>query len=336
LDELHNKYAVRALHLILRLRGLFVKLGQVGTTRADFIPKAYRDELATLLDQVPPLPGDEIAKMVEAGLGRPISEVFSEFDYEALGAASIGQAHLARLHDGRQVVVKVKSPTAYDMFLLDFTTALQFCQLAQPEQVPFLKELQKQFLTEFDFMKEAHSLEKIHDNLDKAGFLSGRHHHQKNLVKIPLPIMKLCSNDIVVMEFIPGRKLIDSVLDYYAQLASAMGLNSGPAVSSPPPQGEMVQVPPKPATWLPSPKLVLGIARMYLNRYVTWYAVWFWNHSAAWIVPKFQLQPPQVVKSLDGASLLATVIQVHGHQLLIDGMFNGDPVLLILFYVLWC
>ncbi len=88
----------------------FVKLGQVLSTRPDLLPPAFIDELSKLQDQVPPASFDEIERDLTEELGRPLDEVFTEFDREPLGAASVAQVHRARLHTGEAVVVKVRRP----------------------------------------------------------------------------------------------------------------------------------------------------------------------------------------------------------------------------------
>ncbi|WP_116244128.1 AarF/ABC1/UbiB kinase family protein [Nocardiopsis sp. FIRDI 009] len=89
---------------------VFVKLGQVMATRRDLLPPVFVEELGRLHSEVAPVPFDRIRECVEGSLGRPLDEVFTDFSAEPLAAASIAQAHLARLTDGEEVVVKVQRP----------------------------------------------------------------------------------------------------------------------------------------------------------------------------------------------------------------------------------
>jgi ubiquinone biosynthesis protein len=89
---------------------IFVKFGQVLSTRRDLLPPDIADQLALLRDQVAPFPGAIARAEVERALGKPVGELFADFESTPLASASIAQVHAARLHDGRQVVVKVLRP----------------------------------------------------------------------------------------------------------------------------------------------------------------------------------------------------------------------------------
>ncbi len=89
---------------------LFVKFGQILSTRRDLLPADIAEELTLLQDRVAPFPGAEAQKVIEAELGKPIAELFTRFDLEPLASASIAQVHAAELPDGSEVVIKVLRP----------------------------------------------------------------------------------------------------------------------------------------------------------------------------------------------------------------------------------
>ena len=89
---------------------VFVKFGQILSTRRDIMPPDIADELALLQDRVPPFPGDQAQAIVEKALGAPVQDLFAEFNSEPLASASVAQVHPARLNDGTEVVVKVVRP----------------------------------------------------------------------------------------------------------------------------------------------------------------------------------------------------------------------------------
>ncbi|TAM94544.1 MAG: ubiquinone biosynthesis regulatory protein kinase UbiB [Rhodanobacteraceae bacterium] len=95
---------------LTELGPIWVKAGQVLSTRRDLLPEDVADELSQLQDQVPPFPGAEARATVEESLGKPIGELYAGFDETPLASASIAQVHPARLPDGREVVVKVLRP----------------------------------------------------------------------------------------------------------------------------------------------------------------------------------------------------------------------------------
>ena len=103
----------RAVRLRLALEALgpiFVKFGQVLSTRRDLLPADLADELAKLQDQVPPFPGEIAIAEVERALGRPIADAFETFEAKPVASASVAQVHLAVLPGGAQAAVKVLRP----------------------------------------------------------------------------------------------------------------------------------------------------------------------------------------------------------------------------------
>src|SRR6185503_1389226 len=103
----------RAVRLRLALEALgpiFVKFGQVLSTRRDLLPPDIAEELALLQDRVPPFPAADVLAILQRVYRRPAAEVFAEFAPEPAASASVAQVHLARLPDGSEVAVKVLRP----------------------------------------------------------------------------------------------------------------------------------------------------------------------------------------------------------------------------------
>jgi ubiquinone biosynthesis protein len=125
--------AVRLRRALEELGPIFVKFGQVLSTRRDLLPADMADELAKLQDRVPPFPSDVAIREIERGLGRPLDAVFTDFEREPVASASIAQVHFAALkdgpHAGKAVAVKVLRPNMLraidrDLSLLETGAAL--------------------------------------------------------------------------------------------------------------------------------------------------------------------------------------------------------------------
>jgi predicted unusual protein kinase regulating ubiquinone biosynthesis (AarF/ABC1/UbiB family) len=108
LREVHIRNARRIERTISELQGLFIKVGQLISIMTNFLPEEFRRELEGLQDTVPPRPSEDIEKRIVEELGKPSRELFAHFESRPIASASIGQVHLARMHDGRKVAVKVQ------------------------------------------------------------------------------------------------------------------------------------------------------------------------------------------------------------------------------------
>ena len=153
---------------------LFVKFGQAVSVRRDLLPREIADELAKLQDKVPPFPGEEVVAILERAFGRPVDETFAEFDSNALAAASIAQAHAAKLPDGQEVVVKVLRPKVRAMIRRDLEVLFAIAELAErywPEArrlrpLEVVAEFEKTLDHELDLMREAASAAQLKRNFE--------------------------------------------------------------------------------------------------------------------------------------------------------------------------
>ncbi|MGH8309504.1 MAG: ubiquinone biosynthesis regulatory protein kinase UbiB [Steroidobacteraceae bacterium] len=185
---------------------IFVKFGQVVSTRRDLLPTDIADELAKLQDRVPPFPGAIARARIEEALGRPVAEIFRSFDETPMAAASIAQVHAATLPDGREVVVKVLRPGMREMIGRDLEVLHALAALARdywpesrrlrPDEV--VVEYEKTVLNELDLMREAGNASQLRRNF--AG---------STMLHVPDVHWDLCRREVMVMERIHGVPISD-------------------------------------------------------------------------------------------------------------------------------
>jgi ubiquinone biosynthesis protein len=193
--------AVRLRQALETLGPIFVKFGQVLSTRRDLLPLDIADELAKLQDEVPPFASDLAIAEIERGIGRPVAEVFSTIEREPVASASVAQVHLARLQDGREVAVKVLRPDvekaiAKDVALLDTAAALLERLWAdgrrlKPREV--VAEFARHLEDELDLMREAANASQLRRNFEGSPLLA-----------VPQVYWDWCSQRVMVMERMHG------------------------------------------------------------------------------------------------------------------------------------
>src|SRR5690348_7197616 len=162
-----------------RLGPIFVKFGQILSTRRDLLPLDIADELAKLQDRVPPFPGVQARRRVEEVLGGSVQELCKEFDEAPRASASIAQVHAARRHDGREVVVKVLRPGVEDLIRRDLDVLHLIAGLAEdywsdgkrlrPREV--VAEYEKTVLDELDLIREAANAAQLKRNFAGSDLL---------------------------------------------------------------------------------------------------------------------------------------------------------------------
>jgi ubiquinone biosynthesis protein len=183
---------------------IFVKFGQVLSTRRDLLPLDIADELARLQDQVPPFPSALAVAEIERALGRPIHELFDSFEQQPVASASIAQVHLATLHDGREVAVKVLRPRveeaiARDVALMETAAALverlwPDGRRLKPRQV--VAEFAHHLDDELDLMREAANAAQLRRNFKGSA-----------LLVVPEIHWDFCAHRVMVMERMHGTPI---------------------------------------------------------------------------------------------------------------------------------
>ncbi len=204
LAAVHKRNATRVYETILELQGLFIKVGQMLSILANFLPEAFRAELEGLQDQVPPRPFSEISPRVVSELGGPIEQFFTVFEKDPIASASLGQVHEARTKDGHHVVVKVQHRDIDEIVRLDLKTIRRIMSIVQwfvPLQGLDTYYLQiKTLLTqELDFEREAESIERIATNFERDP-----------RVLFPTPVRSLSTKRVLTTTFVEGKKLSDA------------------------------------------------------------------------------------------------------------------------------
>jgi ubiquinone biosynthesis protein len=181
---------------------MFIKLGQVLSTRGDLLPQVYRAELAKLQSDVPPLPERVIVDVIREDLEAPLDTIFASFDKNPLGSASIGQVHAARLYDGREVVVKVRKPGVAELVQIDLAILASLVDKWSP-RFPMLEDYEARGLVaefrdtrraDLDFARETAKVQPFRDLFkNELGF------------KIPEVINEYSKDRVVTEERIKGR-----------------------------------------------------------------------------------------------------------------------------------
>ena len=203
LDRRHQRSAEAIYELSVRLEGLPIKVCQFLGARADVLPKPYVEVLSLLQDRVPPRSMDEIEPFIRAEIGKPLDEVFAELDREPIASASLAQVHRARLHDGREVAVKVQYPEIEEVVMNDLENFKFFVKVLSKIERNFdftvvIREVEKYVPLELDFLHEARNAEKMKACLAK-----------RTDVFVPGVIREFSARRVLLTEYAPGVRVTD-------------------------------------------------------------------------------------------------------------------------------
>jgi len=200
-----KKPRAERLRLALEALGpIFVKFGQVLSTRRDLLPTDIADELAKLQDQVPPFPSAQAIATLERVYGKPLDLVFQKFDPQPVASASVAQVHFAVLDNGSEVAVKILRPgiaavIAKDLALLHIGASLietlwSDGKRLKPHEV--VGEFEKHLYQELDLMHEAANASQLRRNFENSP-----------LLRIPEVYWDYCSTEVMVMERMQGTPI---------------------------------------------------------------------------------------------------------------------------------
>ena len=208
--------AQRLREALEELGPVFVKFGQMLSTRPDLLPADIAEELTRLQDQVPPFSPDESRKLIEQALEQPVGDLFARFDAEPIASASVAQVHTAQLKTGKEVVIKVLRPGIEVVIERDLQLLYTLAGLAEKywehgkrlRPVEIVEEYDKTIHDELDLVREAANASQLKSNFKDS-----------NLLYVPEVFWDYTRRNVMVMERIYGipirdvDKLIEAGID---------------------------------------------------------------------------------------------------------------------------
>jgi ubiquinone biosynthesis protein len=197
-------YPVRIRRSLEDLGPIFIKFGQILSTRRDLLPDDLAKELARLQDRVPPFPGEQARQIIEKAYGHPIEQVLREFNETPLASASVAQVHTASLQDGRPVVVKVLRPGIEKIIRRDVGLLYTIARMAERywkegrrlRPIEVVQEYEKTIFDELDLMREAANASQL-----RRDFLGSEQ------LYVPEVYWDLTRRNVLVLERISGTSI---------------------------------------------------------------------------------------------------------------------------------
>lgn len=203
-DYQHHSLPVRLRLALESLGPIFIKFGQVLSTRPDLIPHDYAVELAKLQDKVPPFDAQLSRAQIEKSLGKPIDKLYAEFETEPVASASIAQVHKARLHSGETVAVKVLRPNLLPVIEQDLALMRLGANWVErlfadgkrlkPREV--VAEFDKYLHDELDLMREAANASQL-----------GRNFVDSDMLIVPKVFYDYCTSNVLTIEWMNGTPI---------------------------------------------------------------------------------------------------------------------------------
>lgn len=200
-------------NVLIELGPVYVKLGQLLSTRPDLLSARYVETLTDLQTNVPPVPWDQVEQLIQQELGQPIEAVFSEIDRNAIAAGSIGQVYSAILLSGQQVALKVQRPGIDVVVARDISLIKSLAELVSRTEfgknfdiVGLAEEFSKALVAELDFTSEAEYTEQLRQNLSNTDLFD-----TQQLV-IPQIFSDLTTKKLLTIEWLDGVPILQAKL----------------------------------------------------------------------------------------------------------------------------
>ena len=206
-DLIQKKSAAERFRMALEELGpTFVKFGQILSSRRDLVDEALFLELRKLQTRVPPFPGKEAVKIIEEQLGRPIDELFREFDETPIASASLAQVHRAVARGGAVLAIKIQRPGIAEVIEHDLAIlgdVARFLEkhvetIAALNPVGVVEEFSKTICIELDFTHEARNMERF-----------AKQFHGNRTIRVPVVHRELSTGKVLTMEYISGYAIDD-------------------------------------------------------------------------------------------------------------------------------
>ncbi|HEV8052936.1 MAG TPA: AarF/UbiB family protein [Parachlamydiaceae bacterium] len=184
----------------------YIKMGQIISAEAEFLPPEYEEALKKLEDKAEPMPYEDVEEVILKELNNLPEKIFKYFEKTPLSAASLGQVHFATLTDGKEVAVKIQRKDISNNILEQLDALETICTFLQDKTesgkryhvIDKFQHLRTIFLNELDYLKEGNNLKILHENLKEY----------ENLI-VPLPVDEFSTSKVLTMDFIDGKKLTE-------------------------------------------------------------------------------------------------------------------------------
>lgn len=198
-------------NILVELGPVFVKLGQLLSTRPDLLPGKYVDALTDLQARVPPVDWIEVENLIKQELGQPIEQVFREIEQTAIAAGSIGQVHQAILLDETKVALKVQRPRIEAIVTQDIAILKNLAELASLTDfgkdfdiVALAEEFSEALIAELDFTSEAQYTEKLQRNLNNSKWIDPQQ------IAVPKVYWEITTSKLLTIEWLEGKPILEA------------------------------------------------------------------------------------------------------------------------------